>query len=356
MHDVITVTLNPAIDRTAIVPGFIAGEVNRASSAHDQPGGKGVNVAVALARASGGGGGVSGGGLRVAATGFLGADNRTAFDAFFQNTGIHNLFLPLPGSTRLGIKIVDPVNASTTDLNFPGLAPSPADLAALTDLLLQTSTTSAAATTPDSGPAADSAATPVAARAPFYVLAGSLPPLPPGMPASIYADWTRALRARGARVALDTSGEALAQALPASPTFIKPNVAELSALLGHAISDTDVNVVVAAARALIARHAMELVVVSMGAAGACFVTAREALHARPPAIAVQSTVGAGDAMVAGIVHAMLASEEIPALDDIARLATAFSVSALARPDSAAAFRDGIARHLPHVTIRPVAVG
>ena len=286
---VATVTLNPAIDRTVTVRGLTPGEVNRAELVGERPGGKGVNVAAALAEQGHG----------VVALGFLGRDNEAVFTEFFSALGVDDRCLRLPGATRTGIKIVDPVRGETTDLNFPGLAPTAEDLAKLERLL----------DAPGAG---------------WCVLAGSLPP---GVPADFYRNAILRLKAGGVRVALDTSGEALRQALPAAPDFLKPNLAELAALVGRALPDRAA--IVAAARELVARG-VALVVVSCGGEGAYFVTADEVLLARPPRIAVGSTVGAGDAMVAGVVAARLRG--LP-LVECARLATAYSLFALTRSEA-----------------------
>lgn len=285
-YDALTVTLNPAIDRTVTIENFTAGAVNRVERVVQHPGGKGVNVAVTLADA----------GHRVAATGFLGRENSASFEDMFARKGIGDHFVRIAGQTRVGIKIVDPARGQTTDINFPGPAPAPGDGEALLAAL-------------------------GAVDAQWAVLAGSIPQ---GVDATIYRDLAAALRAGGRRVALDTSGEPLRHALEAAPQVVKPNIHELEALLGEPLPDAAA--VVAAARGLLARG-VELVVVSMGSQGALFVSGDEVVRARPPRVTVQSTVGAGDAMVAGIVAAQLRGL---GLADAARLATAFSVDAISR--------------------------
>lgn len=302
--EVATVTLNPAIDRTILARGFAAGAVNRAELAGDRAGGKGVNVAATLAEQ----------GHAVAALGFLGRDNDSIFAARFAALGVRDLCLRLPGATRVGLKIVDAARGETTDLNFPGLAPAPADLDALLAQL-------------------------DAVEARWVVFAGSLPP---GAPEDFYARAIGRARARGARVALDTSGAPLAAALAAGPDLIKPNEHELAALLGRELPDTAA--VVAAARALLERGVGRLAV-SRGAKGAVLVSREGVVEARPPRVAVGSTVGAGDAMVAGLVAAELRG--LPPAEAL-RLATAFSLHALtrdARPgaDSRAAAAEFAAR-------------
>jgi 1-phosphofructokinase len=308
-HQITTVTLNPALDRTVIIPGFRAGAVNRVERMTDRPGGKGVNVAAALAAR---------GQAAVAALGFLGRDNEEVFTAFFGERGIEDRCLRLPGSTRVGIKISDPVRGETTDINFPGLTPSPGDL--------------------------DSLRAQVALlEGGWCVLAGSLPP---GVAPGIYRELIATLKNRGVRTVLDTSGDALREALAAAPEIIKPNVHELEALLGRTL--TTVAAVVAAARELIA-GGVKLVVVSRGAEGACFVTDEEAVNAVPPAVEVHGTVGAGDAMVAGIVTSQILRLS---LVECARRATAFSLSALTRTeeDSAAAESASVETFLSRVQV------
>jgi 1-phosphofructokinase len=296
MHPTITtLTLNPAIDRTVTIPGFTAGMVNRVERTSDRPGGKGINVAAALANQ----------GQAVAALGFLGRENETVFKRFFAERGIEDRCMRLPGLTRVGIKIVDPVRRETTDINFPGLKPTTGDLEILREQI-------------------------AALSGGWCVLAGSLPP---GVEPGIYRELIDLLKMRGVHTVIDTSGEAFSQALQASPHIIKPNVHELEVHLGRALPSE--NDIISAARELVA-GGVELVVVSRGAEGACFVMSDRVVIARPPEIAVQSTVGAGDAMVAGVVAARILG--LP-LSGCARLATAFSLSALTRseevPDSPA---------------------
>jgi 1-phosphofructokinase len=285
--EAVTLTLNPAVDCTVTIPGFAAGEVNRVETVHYRAGGKGVNVGLALA----------GMGHRVAVTGFLGEQNRALFDQAFHEAPVADYFVHLVGSTREGIKIVDAAKGQTTDINFPGLAPSSEALRLLLSGIEQLA-------------------------APWFVLSGSLPE---GVDAALYRTIIRALRRRGCKVALDTSGAPLRLALEAGPNIIKPNLDELSALLGTMLDSREK--VVAAARDILQQHGVELVVVSMGADGALFVTANECLAATPPAMEVRSTVGAGDAMVAGIVSGALRGLS---LADQARLATASSMRVLAR--------------------------
>ncbi len=180
------------IDRTLVIPDFCAGQVNRVQESRDRPGGKGVNVAVALADY----------GKSVAVSGFLGKANAACFEALFEEKRIADYFVRTQGSTRTGLKIVDPVCHQTTDINFPGLVPAPADFNAL---LRQIEDLARG----DAG---------------WFVLSGSLPP---GVPAAAYQDLILLLKGRGKKVLLDSSGEPLRLGLEAAPCAIKPEPARV---------------------------------------------------------------------------------------------------------------------------------
>jgi len=288
---VVTVTLNPAIDRTVTVDRLTLGAVHRARSSLSNAGGKGVNVAGCLADW----------GIRPIVTGVLGRDNAAPFEAFFAAKGLDDRFVRAPGETRTNIKIADLSTGDTTDLNLPGLPVSTAIYDAVWETLVA-----------------------AVRRNTLVVVAGSLPEnLPDVTLAVLVADLVRL----GARVVLDTSGEPLARAIAPEarhlPHAIKPNRSELEDFAGRRLgSEAEI---VEAARALVLRG-IPLVAVSCGADGAYFVTADEALVARLPPVAALSTVGAGDAMVAGLVAGLAADAP---LADVARLGVAFAAAKLA---------------------------
>lgn len=304
---IVTVTLNPAIDQTITVERLTLGTVHRARASQKNPGGKGVNVAGCLADW----------GASVAVTGVLGRDNAAPFEAFFATKGIVDHFVRVPGETRTNIKIADIAAHDTTDINLPGLV---VDAAAL-DALWQTLRDLVTVGTP-------------------MVIGGSLPE---SVDAAVLTRLVVDLVGLGARVVLDTSGAPLraALALPPQqmPHCVKPNRVELEEWAGRKlVGEADL---VAAARGLIAAG-LRLVVVSCGAEGALFVDAEQALFASLPAVAALSTVGAGDAMVAGIV-AGLADDA--GLDHTARLGVAFATAKLG----------GIGPHLPSIaTVKDLA--
>ncbi|MCW5881771.1 MAG: 1-phosphofructokinase [Anaerolineae bacterium] len=285
VNRVVTVTINPAIDHTIAIPNFRAGEVNRVQFSQLDPGGKGINVASFL----------SDFGQPATVTGFLGADNDEIFRRFFAQKDIEDRCVRIAGQTRTGVKIMDEALRQTTDINFPGQTPSPADIDQLFGILRE-----------------------LAATHEWFVLAGSIPA---GVSAGIYRDMVTLLA--GKKVALDTSGEGLRQAIPAGPWLIKPNVHELAELVGEPLT-THADIL-KVARTLSERHGIHCVIVSMGKEGAIFVEGDEAIWAVPPPVEVKSTVGAGDSMVAGTVAGKMRGLS---LAECARLATAFSMDRL----------------------------
>lgn len=253
-----------------------------------QPGCGGVNVAADLARFD----------FRVLATGLLGITNAALFEALLAHEGIVDAFVRIKGITRTDVKIADDEAGMTTDINFPGFAVTADELVALRAAVID-----------------------AVAPGRWVVIAGSLPA---GVPAGIYRDLIGVVNARGGRVALDTSGPALAAGLGGKPELVKPNRRELEELTGRALDSREA--VVAAARELVAAG-VATVVVSMGAEGALFVREDEAVFAAPLAVRVASTVGAGDAMVAGTVAGVLQGL---GLEEVAALATAFSAVTITR--------------------------
>lgn len=284
---IVAVTINPSIDLTVAVPNFTPSAVNRVQSAQQTVGGKGNNVASFLADY----------GFPVAVTGFLGSDNDRIFHQYFLEKAISDRFIRIPGQTRFCVKVTDPARDQTTDINLPGLTPTPAELDALFDLLGQ-----------------------LKAGSDAFVLSGSLPP---GVPASVYRGMAALLEGR--LTAVDTSGEALRLALAGCPALIKPNLNELEELTGARLNTPAQ--ILAAGRDLSRRHGIRTVVISMGREGAILLEGDEAIRAVPPPVAVKTTVGAGDALLAGVLAGKL--QGLP-LAGCARLGTAFAAHAVSK--------------------------
>lgn len=261
---VVTVTPNPSLDRTVEVPALTRGAVLRATAHRVDPGGKGVNVSRVLARFGHPTLAVMPGG-----TGELAELLRAA--------GIQPVSTPARGVTRVNTALVEP-DGTTTKVNEPGVELAAAEV----DVLVDTVAVHAA-------PAA------------WVVTAGSVPR---GAPDDLHARIVTAARRGGGpatRVAVDTSGPALAAAVAAGPDLVKPNVAELAELVGHPLPRL---ADVLAATDELRAGGVGTVLVSMGAAGALVAAPEGTWHcAAEPVTAVRSTVGAGDSTLAGYLLA-----------------------------------------------------
>jgi 1-phosphofructokinase len=259
---VVTVTLNPSLDRTLRVAALVRGEVLRADSARQDPGGKGVNVTrflVALGTGS------------VAVLPAGGAPGRELVD-LLQGAGIPHRAIPVNGATRQNTAVVEP-DGTTTKLNEPGPELSGADVEALLGAVAE-----------------------LACRGGWVVVAGSLPP---GLDTSVLGRLAQVARAAGARMALDTSGSALADGLTTGPDLVKPNGHELGEILGRELG-TLPEVLEGCAEAR--TRGAGAVLCSLGAEGAVLVDDAGRWHASGPGVPVVSTVGAGDSLLAGFLH------------------------------------------------------
>jgi len=261
MARILSLTLNPALDLTVRLARLEPGEVNRSEAMLTHAAGKGVNVAQVLADL----------GHQVSVGGFLGAANPQAFDALIASRGFGDAFIRVPGETRSNIKIAEQ-DGRVTDINAPGPWVSEQAQTQLLKLLAVI------------GPEFDA-----------VVVAGSLPR---GVSPQWFQDLLEALKSLGLKVALDTSGEALRAGLKAGPWLVKPNTEELADALGHS---TD------AIRQLHGQG-VEHVVVSDGAAGVSWYSPGAVLQATPPKVTVASTVGAGDSLLAGMLHGLLTGD------------------------------------------------
>lgn len=285
---VATVTLNAALDHSLECPGFRAGAVNRVTSHWVDPGGKGINVAAFLADWV----------RPVTAAGFLGRDNTQPFEALFRAKGIEDRCRRVAGETRVNLKVLDPAGNQVTDINLPGVKVGDGDWAALKRDLES-----------------------LAGARRWFVLSGSLPS---GLPEGAYAELIRLLRRAGGLVALDASGPSMRLGVVEKPDLIKPNIHELEELLGRKLPRRED--VLGAARGLV-EQGIDRVVVSMGADGALLVERGRAVFAKPPPVEVVSTVGAGDAMLSGVLASLVGGEN---LEECARRGTAFAVGTLTR--------------------------
>lgn len=297
---IVTFTANPSIDRTMQLDAPLRrGESHRAQACFDHPAGKGMNVAAVLREA---------GEAAVAVVAFA--------DQFYlglaRELGGPEPLVALvrPGlRVRTNIAVTEP-DGTTTKINEPGPLLEASEVVMVTDALVH-----------------------ITARgsADWVVMSGSIPP---GAPDDWYVQLASALRPLGCRLAVDTSDQALAAVLAALPEvpvdLLKPNVDELAQMVGRPAADLqdeadrgDWASIIAGGQALRARGVAE-VLVTLGAAGALLVSAEGVWQAGALPVEVRSTVGAGDASLAGY---LLASQQ--GLGSADRLATAVAYGSAA---------------------------
>lgn len=287
---IVTLTPNPSIDRAVVIDALRRGEVHRATGSRIDPGGKGVNVARALAAQD----------ADTLAVLPVGGPEGHLLEELLDAAGVPRHGVPVAGTVRMNISVLEP-DGTTTKLNEPGPELSADEVGALL------------------------AATSRAAEGASWVVGcGSLPP---GAPDDLYARLVTQARSRGAKVAVDSSGVPMAHAVAARPHLVKPNHEELAELVGHALPTLgDVH---AAARDLVSTG-IEVVAVSLGADGALLVTADDHVHAAATITHPLSTVGAGDCMLAGLLHGL--SRGLDAADALAAAVT-WGAAAVTLPGS-----------------------
>ena len=259
---IITVTLNPSLDRTIELERLAQGQVQRVTAARLDPGGKGVNVARALLA----------NGVPTRAVVPVAGIEGDQLVGLLKQEGVDVEVVPVLGHTRSNITIAE-ADGTVTKLNEPGAPLCADDLEALAGRVLE-------AASPGS----------------WVVLSGSLPP---GLRAQAYATLTYRFVAAGLRVVVDTSGPAFLAAVAVGPELVKPNAEELAEAVGRPLRSR--SAVVAAARELQDRGA-RTVLVSLGAAGAILVD-EDVVVGESPVDEPRSTVGAGDAFLAGFLAA-----------------------------------------------------
>ncbi|MBE3518837.1 MAG: 1-phosphofructokinase [Firmicutes bacterium] len=286
-----TVTPNPALDKVLWIDGFQTGKVNRVVEMRVDPGGKGINVSRFLSKL----------GKHTRATGFMGRGHAPFLIEQLSRESIETDFVDVSGYVRMNLKIIDRVNGCETEINEPGPAVCEAEVSALEDKVRLSCEDSS-----------------------VIVFAGSLPP---GCPTDLYYRLIALANQRGVRTILDASSDALREGLRAAPFLVKPNLQELEELFGTRFQrDTEI---IDAAREIV-RSGVKIVVVSMGSDGAIAVargwsvgdSAGEGAPAKgsavpvrawrafAPEVRVGNTVGAGDAMVAGLAASLARCDDI----------------------------------------------
>ncbi|WP_128545804.1 1-phosphofructokinase family hexose kinase [Larkinella soli] len=265
-YPIITLTLNPAVDKSTTVDYFVAEQKLRCSTPRYDAGGGGLNVSKALKRLGG----------RSLAFFSSGGPSGQLLQDLLKKEGIDFRIIATQEWTRENFIVTE----TRTNAQYRFGLPGPTLTAAEADALL-------------------TALRELPARPEYVVASGSLPP---GLPDDFYGRIAREVRSLGARFILDTSGEPLRLAANEGVYLLKPNLGELSKLAG--VEKLEADDVDDAAKAIIARGDCEVVVVSLGPSGALYVTKDQCEHVPAPMVKKLSTVGAGDSMVAGMTWAL----------------------------------------------------
>ena len=256
------VNLNPSIDKSIAVDAFHYGSMNRVQDVLIDAGGKAVNVAIVAKRL----------GLQVQCVGFLRKENGYIIEEKLAQSGIMHDTVWMPGNIRTNMKVLDREKSIVTEINEAG---EPITEDALEDI---TRRIEALSKTSD-----------------FLVFTGSVPP---GCPRDYYA---RMIQKIGGvcQCAIDAEGESLRAGIEALPYLIKPNKMELEMELGETLRD--MKEVANASRRFIDKG-IARVAVSLGGEGALLSDEHATYFAQGLNVTVKSTVGAGDSMVAGMLH------------------------------------------------------
>ena len=270
MHRVLTVTLNPAVDKFMAVPGFRPGTETYCSGGYELAGGKGINVSRMLQQLN----------VGTLATGMLGGGRGQFIARELLRENIAADFQPASGETRLNITFTDPRKGQTTRILDPGPVASSADIRAFKkrySYLLNSCQ--------------------------VVVFSGSCMR---GFKADVYQRLIQQARKKNVKTVLDTSGTPLRLGLKAGPDCVKPNRQEAEAVLGRSIrSRADLKA------ALFNLNPGRVVLLSLGESGLAATDGKNAWSVRPPSAKRLNTVGCGDALLAGFLYAEMRGYEFP---------------------------------------------
>jgi 6-phosphofructokinase 2 len=264
---VLTITLNPSVDKSSSVQNIVPEKKLRCNSPKYEAGGGGVNVSRGLKR------------LGIVSDVFFTSGGRTGrlLEDLLQAEQLNISPFHIGEETRENFMVLDTASNKQYRFGFPGERLTQAEQKKiLTRIMVM-------------NPFPD-----------FVVISGSLP-------AETDQDFIRQLvgtcKSKGSKVIIDTSGEALKTAVEEGVFLIKPNIGELAALVGkEKLEETDVD---EAAQFIISQGKAEIVVVSLGSRGAVLFSANEKIQIAAPDVEVKSTVGAGDSMVAGMLSVLI---------------------------------------------------
>lgn len=268
MSKIVTLTVNPTIDKSSSVD-TVASEIKlRCESPRFDPGGGGINVSRAVKKLGG----------ESTAIFTSGGGSGQMLNQLLEVEQIKTKQIPISGLTRENLTVYE----KTTGLQFRFGMPGPeiTEWQRCIDATLETD-------------------------ADYIVASGSLAP---GMPENFYKILADRVKETDSKLIVDTSGKSLEACASAGVFLLKPNLHELEILSGKKFQSEDHMLIIA--REMIADGMAEVFVISMGASGAMLITADKAVKMRPPVVPIQSKVGAGDSMVGGIIWSLANGDDL----------------------------------------------
>jgi 1-phosphofructokinase len=292
---IITVTLNPAVDRTVEIDNFEIGAVNRIVSEQVDAGGKGINVSKTIKNLNG----------KSKALGIIGGKTGLFIKDYLDKKGIENEFIQVQSETRTNLKIVDKIRKTNTDINEPGPMITIEDIEKVEDLLLKNLSNKS-----------------------IVVFSGSVPV---NINSRIYGRWIKKSKAKGAKTILDADGDLLKYGIAEGPYLCKPNIKELEMLAGKKIENPAEAILLG--EKIIKDNGIEIMVISMGEKGAIFINKNCSYYVNTIEVEVKSTVGAGDAMVAALAYCLDIGYD---MEETIRLSMASGIAAVMSTGSQAA--------------------
>lgn len=296
---ILTMTMNPAIDKIYFVKQFEKGEVHRPVEMVASPGGKGLNVSRVIKTIGG----------ELAATGLLGGGNGAFIQHQIGNLGIENRFYPIEGETRICINITDTDDLTSTEVLEAGPEISAGEAEGFMDALKT-----------------------MLDDVTILTISGSLPK---GLPQDFYYRVIQLAKRRHIKVLLDSSGQAYLEGIKAKPFLIKPNKDEIKMVYDGPMNTTDDYIT---AIQFLHQLGIEMPIISMGKEGSIAGYKGMIYRTRFPELKVVNTVGSGDSFIAGCAVGLSKGFEF---EDILKLATACGCANTLNPQTGVVKMDDV---------------
>ena len=301
MYSIVTVTFNPCIDKSTSVPALIPEKKLKCTSPEFEPGGGGINVARAIKKLGG----------EATAIYPTGGYTGEFFTQLLKKEEVNIIEIETVNHTRENLIVLDESTNQQYRFGMPGQQQNEKEWQQCLQEIERLKNVE------------------------FIVASGSLAP---GIPLDIFGRIAVIAKKKNAKLVVDTSGEALKYAAEKGVYLLKPNLGELSALVGK--EEIDIGMVIPVAREIISKGQSEVIVISLGAAGAMLVSKNESHHMVSPPVKRKSTVGAGDSMVAGIV---LSLSKNKSLKEAVQYGVACGTAAIMNPGTGLCKPDDVER-------------